>query len=47
MKKEADLSGAEVTPSSSTFGCDDGAGAGSKYGRPGKLESLWVAMIID
>jgi hypothetical protein len=44
MKKEADLSGADVAPSSSTCGTDDGRGFGSTYGWSRKAAPRWVDM---
>jgi hypothetical protein len=44
MKKEADLRGADVAPSSSTCGTDDGRGFGSTYGWSRKAAPRWVDM---
>lgn len=45
MKKEALFSGAEVVPSSSTWGTEEGNGLGSEYGLSVKTALRWLDML--
>jgi hypothetical protein len=46
MKKDADLRGADETPSSSTCGTDLGSGLGSTYGLSLDTASRWDDIVV-